>query len=213
MPTLDLPPPYSEIALPHGDAFAHAQAVAAQQGAGTLVWVGRADVIDCAVVLEPDQILAVAAQVLLAGMNAAGDSLAVFSPPDKPLGFVWPDAICFDGGLVGGARLAWPAGTAADAVPDWLVLGLTLRLTAPAAPPGEAPPVALLDEGFEDLDPPSFLAAFSRHLMLALDRWHSEGPASAAARWRLRGVLAEADLLALLATPTWRDAQTGAIHP
>jgi hypothetical protein len=37
---LDLPPGFREIPLrEHRDAFSHAQAIAAEEGAGTLVWV------------------------------------------------------------------------------------------------------------------------------------------------------------------------------
>ena len=41
-----------------GDAFAHAKANAAALGAGTLVFVGRFDLAEFAVVLEPDEPLA-----------------------------------------------------------------------------------------------------------------------------------------------------------
>src|SRR5262249_6144518 len=52
--TLDLPPGYTLVALrEHGDAFAHACAIAAKAGAGTLVWVRRYDLVEYAVVLEP----------------------------------------------------------------------------------------------------------------------------------------------------------------
>ena len=40
--------------------------------------------------------------------SALADALAVHAPPEKPITFDWPDAIRVDGGLVGGARLAWP---------------------------------------------------------------------------------------------------------
>lgn len=55
-PALDLPPPYSLITLREvGDAFAHAKSVATEAGAGTLVYVGRFDLAEFAVVLEPDE--------------------------------------------------------------------------------------------------------------------------------------------------------------
>ena len=38
-----------------GDAFAHATSIAAEQGAGTLVYVGRFDLAEFAVVLEPEE--------------------------------------------------------------------------------------------------------------------------------------------------------------
>src|SRR5262250_2787982 len=121
---LDLPPPFRPVTLREvGDAFAHAIAVAAQDGAGTLVHVGRFDLAEFAVVLEPDEPLREARRVLYAGLTALGDALAVHAPPKKPINFDWPATVRIDGGLVGGARLAWPANTDEDAVPAWLVFG------------------------------------------------------------------------------------------
>jgi hypothetical protein len=68
---LDLPPPFSLVTLREvGDAFAHAQAIASEQGAGTLVYVGRFDLSEFALVLEPEMPLASARRVFYAGMVA-----------------------------------------------------------------------------------------------------------------------------------------------
>ncbi len=54
--TLDLPPPFKLVTLREvGDAFAHAASVASEAGAGTLVYVGRFDLAEFAVVLEPER--------------------------------------------------------------------------------------------------------------------------------------------------------------
>jgi biotin/lipoate A/B protein ligase family protein len=53
-PQLDLPPPFALITLREvGDAFAHAIETAPARGAGTLTYVGRFDLAEFAVVLEP----------------------------------------------------------------------------------------------------------------------------------------------------------------
>ena len=53
---LDLPPVFRAVTLREvGDAFKHAKANAAELGAGTLVFVGRFDLAEFAVVLEPDE--------------------------------------------------------------------------------------------------------------------------------------------------------------
>src|SRR6202795_1689377 len=100
---LDLPPPFRLVTLREvGDAFAHAVAVAADEGAGTLVHVGRFDLAELAVVLEPEEPLRTARRALYAGLTALADALAVHAPPERPIGFDWPDAIRVDGALVGG---------------------------------------------------------------------------------------------------------------
>ena len=56
VPELALPPPFTAIRLREvGDAFAHAVAIAPEKGAGTLVYVGRFDLAEFAVVLEPEE--------------------------------------------------------------------------------------------------------------------------------------------------------------
>src|SRR5215475_6030264 len=73
-PALDLPPPFRLVTLREvGDAFAHASHLAAEEGAGTLVYVGRFDLVEFALVLEPDEPLASARCSLYAGLAALGD--------------------------------------------------------------------------------------------------------------------------------------------
>ena len=101
--TLDLPPGYTLVALRElGDAFARACEIAAEAGAGTLVWVRRYDLVEFAVVLEPDEPLRSARRALFAGMNALADAIAAHCPPEREVSFDWPDAVRFDAGLLGG---------------------------------------------------------------------------------------------------------------
>src|SRR5580704_6602973 len=128
---LDLPPPFRAVALREvGDAFAHAKKIAAEAGAGTLVHVGRFDLAEFAVVLEPEEPLRTARRAIYTGVCALGDALAAHAPPEKSVSFAWPDAIRVDGGLVGGVRLGWPPGADEDEPPAWLVLGAMIRIVA-----------------------------------------------------------------------------------
>src|ERR1043166_9064813 len=97
--------------------------IAPEAGAGTLVYVGRFDLAEFAVVLEPDEPLRTARRAIYLGMTALLDALLAYSPPEKAVESGWPDAIHVDGGLVGGGRLGWPPGAAEDEPPDWLVFG------------------------------------------------------------------------------------------
>ena len=128
-----LPPGFSLVALREsGDAFAHACSIAAEAGAATLVWTRRFDVIEFAVVLEPDNPLREARLAHYLAMTALADALAVYSPPERPILFRWPDALIYDLGLIGGGRLAWPEGCGEDEVPEWVVFGGMLRATTMA---------------------------------------------------------------------------------
>ena len=76
--------------------------VAEAEGAGTLVYVGRFDLAEFAVVLEPDEPLRTARRAFYAGMAALTDALLTYAPPEKPVTDRWPGRIRVDGGLVGG---------------------------------------------------------------------------------------------------------------
>ena len=174
---LDLPPPYRLISLREvGDAYVHAQQVAAEEGAGTLVHVGRFDMAEFAVVLEPDEPLRTARRAFYAGMNAMTDALIAHAPPEKPIVIDWPDALRVDGGLVGGGRLAWPKGAGEDDVPDWLVFSGMIRTVSMTEEAGLHPLETALDqEGFEEHGASALVESFARHLMVAIDAWEQDG--------------------------------------
>jgi biotin-(acetyl-CoA carboxylase) ligase len=179
-----LPPGFSLVTLREsGDAFAHAQAIAAEAGAATLVWVRRFDIVEFAVVLEPDAALSEARLAHYLAMNALADALAVHCPPERPILFRWPDALVYDLGLIGGGRLAWPEGCGEGQTPDWLVFGAMLRSTTMTPFALGQTGVGMAEEGFEEVDAVDLIEAFARHLMLGVAHWQSDGPKATAKRW------------------------------
>lgn len=173
---LDLPPAYDLVALREvGDAHAHACRIAAERGAGTFVWVRRFDLVELAVVLEPEEPLAGARRAFLAGMAAVADGIAAHCPPEKAVTFDWPDAIRFDGARLGGGRLAWPEGCPEEAPPDWLVF--SAMLLASKKDEGGLTPgsTSLEEEGFGPEERQGVAESFARHLMLHLHTWSERG--------------------------------------
>lgn len=234
--TLDLPSVYRLVTLREvGDAFAHAQAIAAEEGAGTLVFVGRFDLAEFAVVLEPDEPLRTARRAFYACCAALADALAVFAPPEKPIAFAWPDAIEVDRGLVGGVRLGWPKRADENAPADWLVFGAMIRTVSLAEQEAGLHPLsaALAEEGFDDAGSGRLVESFARHLMTGLDAWNESGfeavaksylPRLVAEKGVRRDIDENGDLLVqrvgsaeverralvpALATPSWLDPKTG----
>lgn len=231
---LDLPPPFRLVSLRElGDAFDHACAIAPSSGAGALVHVGRFDLAEFAVVLEPDATLRTARRAFYAGCVGLADALIAQAPPEKAIGFDWPDALRVDGGLVGGARLAWPADAGEDRPADWLVFGAVVRLVATDADePGLHPLAATLEEeGFGSVDADRLVESFARHLMVAIDAWQERGFDAIAQRYlallpaapderraiddngdllvRRGGATARRALIDALAPVAWRDPETG----
>jgi biotin-(acetyl-CoA carboxylase) ligase len=175
---LTLPPPFTLVRLRElGDAFAHAQSIAAERGAGTLVYVGRFDLAEFAVVLEPDEPLKQARRAFYAGMAALADALVAHAQPETEIAIDWPDSISVNRGLVGGGRLAWPQGTGEDETPAWLVFGAMIRtVSMSGSEPGLNPLVtALEEEGFSDAMSDHVVESFARHFMVAVDSWQEKG--------------------------------------
>jgi biotin-(acetyl-CoA carboxylase) ligase len=233
-PALDLPPAFRLVTLREvGDAFAHARANAATLGAGTLVFVGRFDLAEFAVVLEPDEPLHTARRAFYAGMAALNDALAAHAPPEKPIVCAWPDAIYVDYGLVGGAQFTWADG-AEDEPPQWLVFGAMIRTVSMGdSEPGLKPlSAALEEEGFQDFNSGALVESFARHLMVHIDAWQEHGFAPVARSYLSRlepekGVTRDIadngdllirrsgrrdverrELIAALASPAWLDPKT-----
>jgi biotin-(acetyl-CoA carboxylase) ligase len=175
---LALPPPFSAVRLREvGDAFAHAISIAAERGAGTLVYVGRFDLAEFAVVLEPEEPLVKARLAFYAGMAALADALAAHAQPETSIVIDWPDSLLVNGGLVGGGRLAWPQGVGEEEVPPWLVFGSMVRtVSMTGTDPGLNPLVtALEEEGFTDVMSSHVVESFARHFMVAIDAWQERG--------------------------------------
>jgi biotin-(acetyl-CoA carboxylase) ligase len=180
---LVLPPAFTPVRLrERGDAFAHAIAIAAKEGAGTLVHVGRFDLAEFAVVLEPEEPLARARLAFYAGMTALTEAIVAHAPPETLIEIAWPDAVTINFGLVGGGRLAWPEGVSESDVPPWLVFGGMIRTDLmDLHEPGLNPNVtSLAQEGFENIDSAELIASFAKNFMVALDAWQERGFAAVA---------------------------------
>jgi biotin-(acetyl-CoA carboxylase) ligase len=233
-PELALPPPFTAIRLREvGDAFAHAISIAAEQGAGTLVYVGRFDLAEFALVIEPDEPLLKARRAFYVGMAALADAVAAHAQPDTAINFDWPDSLLVNRGLIGGGRLAWPRGLDEDRPPPWLVFGGMVRTVSMSGQePGLNPLVTALEqEGFTDVMSGHLVESFARNFMRIIDSWQENGFAAVAKSYIERmpgeqGVRSDIDengdllirrmskvevtrkeLLPRLAEPAWFDPQ------
>ncbi|UEM21807.1 biotin/lipoate--protein ligase family protein [Skermanella mucosa] len=178
-PDPELPPIYQPVTIPRGSAFARALAdAAAGAEAGTLVWTRRDDRLDAAVVLEPNEPLAQSLPVTYVALLGLGDALGALGPPNIPVTFGWPDRIEVNGATVGGVRLAAAETRSADAIPDWLVLGISIQIHGfpDDDSPGLSPDrTALHEEGFGEVEALPLLESFSRHFLAWMNSWQEDG--------------------------------------
>ncbi|WP_375457779.1 biotin/lipoate--protein ligase family protein [uncultured Enterovirga sp.] len=185
----ELPPAFSLVRIAGGTgAFEQACRLAGQEGAGTFVWSPGEEVLDLAVILEPDEPLRTARRAFFIGMTAILDALGSVAPPEKPLSVDWPGTIRFDGARLGGGRLAWPDACAEDHIPDWLVFSAALIASKDrAGEPGLTPGSTSLDEeGFGPEERDRLAEAFARHLLRGFVLWREDGFEAAAASYLAR---------------------------
>ena len=197
-----LPPVYEPVAL-SAPANVQAEAIAlARAGAeeGTLVWgptagcgVARAnktwhpagDGLTCAILLRPEDPLAVAAQTALVAVVALGNAAAQAVQPMTDLAYGWPNdlflnqrkaaAVTLHGGEDEGGR--------------WLVVGANLNL-AEEPDPGGLGAASLFSEGHARLGREEFLEAYAHQFLAWLNRWAEDGMAPVHRAWqgRARGL-------------------------
>ena len=179
-------PPAFELEAVGSDAFAAAfEAMDRDAGAGNFFWADSSPFFDVAVVWQPDLPLSRTWPARCATMLAVAEALGVLGPPNIPVTFSWPDRIAVNGAAAGGIRTASPRGAVPDAVPQWLVVGVQLRLGYPQGTvPGLSPErTALAEEGFGDVTAGDLAESFARNLLYWIHQWTEVGPEPGAAHW------------------------------
>ena len=118
------------------------------------------------------------------------DALGALGPPNIPVTFGWPDRIEVNGGTVGGVRVAAAeVRGAADAIPDWMVLGVSVQVHGfpdDDSPGLRADRTALHEEGFGEVEAPALLESFSRHFLAWMNTWQDDGFDQVCAAWIAR---------------------------
>lgn len=184
MPTF---PPLLEGHRITGDAFAHALSGArdGRLGAGDCVWRDVADVLEIALVMEPEVARARCPEMALLAMVAFGDAAGALMPPEIGITYRWPHLIDVNGAEAGRIRFAMPE--AGDA---WLVAGLIVQvhpLLAPEIEPGrDLDRTSLWDEGAGDVSVDALVESVARHWVSWLHTWDEEGFAPVAEQWLAR---------------------------
>jgi len=159
-------------------ARACAEADAGRAGAGDVFWARATNRLDVAIVLEPDVILQQAMQMPFAAMVAFGDALGAIAPPELGVYYRWPGDIVVNGARAGFIRFAVPRDAGEDAVPRWLVIGITVTIRddlAVSDPGLDDENTTLEEEGCGGITRTDLVESFCRHFLLWVHRWEEEG--------------------------------------
>jgi BirA family transcriptional regulator, biotin operon repressor / biotin---[acetyl-CoA-carboxylase] ligase len=189
MPLPSLPPAFHLVVLDR-EVGAFERAVrAAPRGVddGTVYWADRPDRLDLAVVLEPEAPAARTLEAVYVLTVAAGDALGALLPPALPVAFAWPGDLILDGAKVGQVRAALAPVAGDEAIPPWLVLGLTMSVGPLGDDPGRLPDrTSLHEEGAGGVTAVQLVESVTRHLLHWTARWLEEGLGPVRAAWNPR---------------------------
>lgn len=182
----DFPPLLKGQSVGSGDPFDAAVVTAGQAVEPGLIHYSEAeDALRAAVTLAPEEPLENAIGVLWAVQLGLADALGALAPPEVAVQFGWPDRLLVNGAFCGRFRATASTGDP-KAEPDWLVIGVDLRLLPYSGEdPGARPDVTCLHaEGGGDITVPMLLEAWSRHMLLWIHHYLNDGLVALHDDWR-----------------------------
>ncbi|MGZ2257303.1 DUF4444 domain-containing protein [Roseobacter sp. A03A-229] len=171
-----LPPLFSGLATAGADPRAAACAEA-ERGcdAGLVTYDVTPERLSAAVVFAPEVPLRQAMIMLpLCGVGFQ-NAFGTLAPPEVSLQLEWSGGLRLNGARCGALDIS-AAVHGADAVPDWMVVALSLTLWSDEEDTGVTPDVtALSAEGCSEIDPVDLLEAWMRHTLVWINRWDEDG--------------------------------------
>ena len=170
-----LPPAFQLIRLDREVAAFERAIRAAPRGIehGTVYWSERADLLDMALVLEPEAPASASLEAVHLLTVAGSEALAQLVPAALPVACAWPGELLLDDARLGGVRAAMAPTIDPAAPPPWLVLGLRLRLDPFGGASDNKTAAALLE-------------AVTRNFLRWTNRTLEDGPAPVRAAWNQR---------------------------
>jgi len=171
------------------DPFDKAVALALQgTDPGLIVHHATATRLEAAIILAPECPLEDAMAMVFAASLGFGDALGALAPPEVGVHMVWPGTLRVNGARCANIRAAAATKTPEE-IPDWLVIGLTVRLFPERGglEAGETPDVtSLVEEGCGLIPPTALLESWARHMLVWINTWLDSGMAPLHRDWRSR---------------------------
>jgi len=155
-----------------------ADAAVGEAGAGSIYWDRSTSDCRLAIVLEPEIPAAQSLQMLFVLMVAFGDAFGAIGPPEVGIFYRWPMGFVVNDALIGWTGAALPSSITAEDVPDWLVVGLDIRISRTdhdAEPGHELHNTTLEDEGGGDITRTELVESISRHFLVWAHNWSEDG--------------------------------------
>ena len=168
------------------DPFAKACSQAALGcDSGLIAYNLAANRLAAAIVFSPEVALADSMAMLPVCGIGFQNALGALAPPEVSVHLDWTGGIFVNGASCGELK-ASASSTDETAVPNWLVVGLTVPILLPDSErPGADPGrTCLFEEGCAEISPTGLLESWSRHTLVWINRWHEDGLEPVHREWR-----------------------------
>ena len=122
-------------------------------------------------------------------MVAAGDSIGSLAPPEVVVSYSYPGLIFLNQGEAGLVKIEVSSSANEDTVPDWMVVGLKLRLNNQLQIDEKniQPDItSLADEGAGFVSRTRAVESLSRHFLAWISQWEDEGFKPVVDMWNSR---------------------------
>jgi len=184
-----LPPLFSCQSVAQGkDPFDKAVSSASSGDVGTVFYSNDSDTLSLAITLGPEVERSHALQVHYVMMLGLSDALGALAPPEIEIAHLWPNLIFMNRGLMGKTILL-DAGGDVNKVPEWMVVGVKLRLKVESKKLHDKIELTSLeDEGASFLSNIRIIEAIARHFLSWLNKWQDEGFKPVHSTWSERVV-------------------------
>ncbi|MEE8516646.1 MAG: biotin/lipoate--protein ligase family protein [Alphaproteobacteria bacterium] len=174
-----VPPAYRLVALaPDAEVKSKARQMAAEGAEdGTLLWRARDDMLDCAVILHPDEVFERAMLVTYVAMLGLNDAFSIVVQPMTEVTLTWPNRVDANGAGVARIGVELPGDATAGSVPKWMVLLAHVNVAPPTAGGAkiDLKVTSLAEEGCQDLTAGALLEIFARYFLNWVNRWQDDG--------------------------------------
>ena len=185
-----LPPILTPVAVPDKIEVSNkAISSAANSEAGTVFYSESTEFVELAVVLNPEVKKIRCNQMLYVMMVAAGDSIGSLAPPEVVVSSSYPGLIFLNQGEAGLVKIEVSSSVNEDTVPDWMVVGLKLRLNNQLQIDEKniQPDItSLADEGAGFVSRTRAVESLSRHFLAWISQWEDEGFKPVVDMWNSR---------------------------
>jgi len=174
-----LPPILTPIPVVNGiDVFAKAIAVAGKSETGTVLYSENPEYVEVAIILSPEIPKIKCNQMLYIMMVASGDAIGALAPPEVAVTYAFPGFIFLNRGEAGLVRVEIAPSNDDQSIPDWMVVGLKLRLNNNIEINENeinADVTSLADEGGGYVSRTRAIESLSRHFLAWISQWEDEG--------------------------------------